>query len=84
MAGAVAVHKPRFAEIAKRYETSMDTPRESLSRLVQEGLIVLEPNRGFCVRPRRRAWTSARRKSSISSLGMPVVVIGARADPAAA
>lgn len=39
----------RFAELCSRYEASMGVLREALSRLAEQGLVVLEPQQGYRV-----------------------------------
>lgn len=41
----------RFAELCSRYDASMGVLREALSRLVEQGLVRLEPQQGYRVTP---------------------------------
>lgn len=45
----------RFEPLRERYRASFSTLREALASLVQEGLVVAEGQRGFCVAPVSRA-----------------------------
>jgi GntR family transcriptional regulator, carbon starvation induced regulator len=44
-------HKLRVTDLSSRYEAAGTTVREALSRLVSEGLVTREENRGFRVAP---------------------------------
>lgn len=41
----------KFGELQERYEASVGTLREALTELLGDGLVLVEPNRGFTVAP---------------------------------